>query len=162
MTPRRLMFVPAVASLALALAVHSAAAAAPAPSEQALERAVAAKVNAVREREGLAPLAVDDELAAIARRYSCEMARRGFFSHIAPDGETMRDRLRKAGKRFAAAGENIARIESADPAERAVSGWLKSPGHRENMLNTRFTRTGVGVCRAGRAVYVTQLFLRPR
>jgi uncharacterized protein YkwD len=64
--------------------------------------------------------------------------------------------------RYLAAGENLARIESRDPVGRAVSGWLKSPGHRENMLSARFTTTGVGACRKGRAIYFTQLFLRPR
>lgn len=151
---------PLVALLSSAPLVATAARE-PASTEAALERTVVDRVNAARGREGLEPLAHDEELATIARRYSCEMARRGFFDHISPDGETMGDRLRKARTRYASVGENIARIESRDPAERAVAGWLKSPGHRENMLGPRFTRTGVGACRAGRAIYFTQLFLRP-
>lgn len=66
----------------------------------------------------------------------------------------------KAGKRFVMIGENIARIDGRDPAARAGAGWLKSPSHRENTMSRGFTRTGVGACRSGRAVYVTQVFLR--
>jgi uncharacterized protein YkwD len=75
----------------------------------------------------------------------------------------MGERLRAAGHAFRSAGENIARIETrGDPAARAVAGWMKSPGHRENILSPRFTSTGVGACRSGRAVYFTQVFIRPR
>jgi uncharacterized protein YkwD len=134
----------------------------PAAAENPVEGDVVTRVNDARRREGLAALMVDPELVTIARRYSCDMAKRGFFDHTSPDGETMGDRMRKAGKRYRSVGENIARIESRDPAERAVAGWLKSPGHRENMLGREFTHTGVGACRAGRAVYLTQVFLTPR
>jgi uncharacterized protein YkwD len=47
----------------------------------------------------------------------------------------------------------IARRHSCDMAER---------NYFENMLSPRFTTTGAGACRKGRAVYFTQLFLRPR
>ena len=65
-------------------------------------------------------------------------------------------------KTFTAAGENLAYIEARDPAAKAVAGWMKSPSHRENILSRDFVMTGVGACRAGRATYFTQLFLRPR
>jgi uncharacterized protein YkwD len=127
-----------------------------------VEQAVHDAVNEARRAEGLPPLNADEDLARIARDHSCAMARQGFFDHQSPGGETMGDRIRKAGKRYASVAENIARIESRDPAARAVAGWLKSPGHRKNMMAPAFTHTGVGACRAGRTVYFTQLFLRPR
>jgi uncharacterized protein YkwD len=127
-----------------------------------LERQVVDAVNEVRRDRKLPALAHDPELAEIARRHSCAMAERGFFEHTDPDGGSMAERLAQARKKFRAAGENLARIESRDPAARAVAGWMKSTGHRENMLSPRFTTTGVGACRGGRAVYFTQLFLRPR
>ncbi|HYE89926.1 MAG TPA: CAP domain-containing protein [Terriglobales bacterium] len=133
-----------------------------AADEAPLERAVLDEVNAARRAEGRGPLAADPRLTDTARAYSCAMAREGFFDHTAPDGQTMGDRVRKAGLRYSVVGENIAKIESRDPAARAVAGWLKSPGHRENIMEPRFTHTGVGACRAGRAVYFTQIFARPR
>jgi uncharacterized protein YkwD len=157
------LLVVALGSIAAPLAASPATAQEAPRGVAAIERAVLDKVNEIRRERGLPPLAPDPALAAIARGYSCAMAERGFFDHTAPDGTTMGDRLRAAGQRYRSAGENIARIETrGDPAERAVTGWLKSPGHRENLLSKSFTTTGVGACRAGRAVYFTQVFVRPR
>ena len=133
-----------------------------APAGESVERAVLDAVNDTRRSGGLEPLQSDEALARIARDHSCAMARRGFFDHKSPDGETMGDRIRKAGTRYASVAENIARIDGPEPAGRAVAGWLKSPGHRKNIMTPGFTQSGVGACRAGRAVYFTQLFLRPR
>ena len=147
----------------LVATVAFAAAAEPEPPLAAVERAVVDKVNDARRERKLPPLSPDPALADIARRHSCAMAEKGFFDHTDPGGASMAERLAQAGKRYLAAGENIARIETrGDPAARAVAGWLKSPGHRENMLSPRFSATGVGACRGGRGVYFTQLFLRPR
>jgi uncharacterized protein YkwD len=133
-----------------------------APAGAALERAVLEAVNEARRSEGLEALRSDEALARIARDHSCAMARQGFFDHTSPDGDTMGDRIRKAGKRYASVAENIAQIEGRHPVRRAVAGWLESPGHRTNIMTPAFTHSGVGACRTARAVYVTQLFLRPR
>ena len=144
------------------LTLASVAVAAPAPPLADFERAVEDAVNEARRERRLPPLTHDPTLSEIARRHSCDMAERGFFEHTAPDGASMAERLKQGGIRYLAAAENLARIEGRDPMDRAVSGWLKSSGHRENMLSPRFTTTGVGACRKGRAIYITQLFLRPR
>lgn len=148
----------------LLLVAPSLAAAAPSPAGAvAIEQAVVDAVNVARRESGLTPLAADPRLTEIARGHSCAIAGGGFFDHAAPDGTTMGDRLRAAGVQYRSAGENIAHIQSrGDPAVRAVTGWLRSPSHRENILSPRFTATGVGVCQVGRAFYFTQLFLRPR
>jgi uncharacterized protein YkwD len=132
------------------------------PAVEALEQAVADRVNGIRRDQGRAPLRVDGALAAVAREYSCGLARRGTLSHAGPEGGTVADRVRAAGKRFAAVGENLASNTNVrDPVATAVEGWMRSPGHRDNILEPSFTETGVGVCRAGDSVYVTQVFLRP-
>ncbi len=41
-----------------------------------------------------------------------------------------------------------------------MEGWMKSPGHRVNVLRPDFTDTGVGVCRDGTTYYFTEVFLR--
>jgi uncharacterized protein YkwD len=149
-----------VAAIAV-LALAAPAAADPVPAGDAVERAVLVAVNEERRRHALPPLKPDPSLAEIARRHSCDMAKRGFFSHTSPDGASMRERLAAGGVRYRAAGENLASIEAPDPVQRAVAGWMKSPGHRENILSREFTTTGAGACRAGRAVYFTQVFVRP-
>ena len=147
-------------AVALLIVLASATVTRPPPVEDG-EGPVIDAVNAVRRERGLSPLMTDAALSDIARRHSCDMAERGFFEHTAPDGASMVERLKQAAIRYRAAAENLARIEGRDPAARAVAGWLKSRGHRENMLSPRFTTTGVGACRKGRAVYITQLFIRP-
>jgi uncharacterized protein YkwD len=38
-------------------------------------------------------------------------------------------------------------------------GWMDSPGHRQNILDKGYTRTGIGVAVAGDdKVYITQMF----
>jgi uncharacterized protein YkwD len=127
-----------------------------------LEQAATDAVNDARRERKLPALTSDPLLDGIARRHSCDMAERGFFQHTTPDGASMADRLSQRGVRYLAAAENLARIDGRDPVPRAVAGWLKSPGHRQNMLSPRFTTTGVGVCRKGRVVYFTQIFIRAR
>ncbi len=53
-------------------------------------------------------------------------------------------------------GENI-----PQPVPTAIDGWMKSPGHRDNILRPIFTQTGVGVWQEGDKYYITQLFLLP-
>ncbi|MNT70219.1 Cysteine-rich secretory protein family protein [compost metagenome] len=63
--------------------------------------------------------------------------------------------------RFWAAGENLARnnYELPRAPEVAMQGWIKSPGHRANLVHPSFGRLGVGVAVAkdGKK-YLTQVF----
>ena len=54
---------------------------------------------------------------------------------------------------YYAVGENIAR--GYVDAQSAIDGWMESPGHKENMLESKFTHVGVGVY--GR--YYVQIFV---
>ena len=50
---------------------------------------------------------------------------------------------------------------AVDPAGVVVREWMKSQGHRDNILDTRFVETGIGVfVGPDRTVYFTQIFLR--
>jgi uncharacterized protein YkwD len=63
---------------------------------------------------------------------------------------------------FTGVGENLyLGLGPIDHVERAVEGWMESPGHREVMLSEIFTQTGVGMARRGEDVRVTQIFVRP-
>jgi uncharacterized protein YkwD len=45
----------------------------------------------------------------------------------------------------------------------AVSGWMKSKGHRRHILDPVFRETGVGVARGSDgSIYFTQMFLDRR
>lgn len=146
----------------LAVAAFSSPAA-PDNNTDAMEQAVVGRVNTIRREHGLGTLAVDPTLARVARDYSCQLARRHVLSHAGPQGRSVADRVRDAGKTFSVVGENLASNENApDPIDTAVTGWMQSAGHRANILRAEFTQTGVGVCRGESTFYFTQVFIRPR
>jgi uncharacterized protein YkwD len=113
--------------------------------------------NSARISSGASQVTLDERLTSIAEAHARDMAERGYFSHTTPEGVTFGDRLRAAGIPFGYAGENIAQNRSASGA---MEAWLNSTGHRENMLNTRFRRLGVGVYRASENTftYYVQVF----
>ncbi|MGW4025923.1 CAP domain-containing protein [Streptomyces sp. NPDC005009] len=113
--------------------------------------------NRERARAGLAPLSHDPLLATAAQAHSADMVARDFYSHTAPDGGKPWDRAAAAGSARRTIGENIACGQRS--AAEVVQGWMNSPGHRANILETGFTHIGVGFAGGGRAgTYWTQLF----
>ncbi|MFB6310174.1 MAG: CAP domain-containing protein [Salinirussus sp.] len=147
---------------------------APATAASDLERAVHKRVNEARMTRNLDPLDFDGELREIARFHSRDMAERGYFSHLSPDGADFSDRYDRFGYEchvqtgpatYATGGENLFRIRGAsglsdaNVADRAVAGWLDSPSHRRNLLHPDWRREGIGVARAeGGSIYITQNF----
>jgi len=146
-----------------------------------LERAILEHTNRERALHGLPALEVDDQLAAVARGHSADMAARGYFDHRTPQGRTPSQRAeacgynirkRLGGGRFAVGvGENIQKMPTGvvlgigqvdnDPesvARAQVRSWMKSPGHRRNILSRVYTRLGVGVAYDGTYYFSTQSF----
>jgi uncharacterized protein YkwD len=124
------------------------------PSAGGLDRASRATLcllNRVRASHGLAPLRADARLRAAARRYARHMVRHRFFGHVsAVTGSTLTSRVRSSGflrgARAYRIGENIAWGAGASAApRRIVRAWMRSPGHRANILDRSFRRVGVGI-----------------
>ena len=110
------------------------------------------------------PLRWNSTLAATASDHSADMATRDYFSHYAPGGVSPFQRMRAAGYRYRAAGENIAAGRSLSSPEAVVRAWLKSPAHCRVLMNRKYRELGVGrVEGAGKwTVYWTQNFGRSR
>jgi uncharacterized protein YkwD len=89
------------------------------------------------------------------------MARRKYFEHRGSDGSEPRDRVRRAGYQSRLTGENIAL--GPESAEEVVAGWLDSPGHCANIMDSRFEEIGVGLAtgRGRGQVYWVQKFGSP-
>lgn len=122
-----------------------------------LEEEIHILINKEREKNGLAPLALSPELSSVARKHSSDMAARNYFSHNSPEGITPFDRLRNAGISYGAAAENIAAGQKT--AEAVVKAWMNSSGHRKNILNGKYKKTGIGVAEKGSyGIYHTQVF----
>lgn len=127
-----------------------------------VEQRILYYTNIERSNAGKPALKWDDQLAVIGRDHCVDMAARGFFNHINPDGETPADRAVRHGylveKDFGTyvrvgVGENIAMLSNypGTPDELAriiVEAWMNSPGHRANIVDSneqKFTLLGVGV-----------------
>lgn len=114
----------------------------PAPPQMELEVHLAA-VNAERARSGRPALALSRDLTAVAQAHACDMAQRGYFSHTTPEGRDMITRARRAGvERICMMGENIARGQRDVPS--VMGTWMRSPGHRRNILDGDYTVVGFG------------------
>ena len=150
------------AALALHAATWPTCAVGAERSIEEIETAVARRVNGIRGEEMRPPLRTDPGLVRIAREYSCALLELGALSHQDGSGKTVSDRVLAAGKPYQAVGENLASSSGAgDPVDAAVGAWMRSTGHRENILRPDFVETGVGACRKGETYYFTQIFLRP-
>ena len=149
-------------ALALVIASGPVHASAAERSIEELEVAVTRRVSAIRGEHMRPPLRTDPDLVRIARAYSCALLQRGTLSHQDPSGKTVGDRVLAAGKPYQAVGENLASSSGAgDPVDATIGAWMRSTGHRENILRPDFVETGVGACRSGQTYYFTQIFLRP-
>lgn len=126
------------------------------------ERSAFELINQRRVEAGLSPLTWSDDLAAVARMHSQNMAEFSFFSHRGLDNKLVSDRadLLKIG-RWRSIGENIAFNRGyADPVGKAVELWLGSPDHRRNMLDAHWKESAIGVAKAADgSMYFTQVFL---
>lgn len=120
--------------------------------ETANARQILDLTNIIRARQHLKPLVWDDEVAEVAYLHSKDMKDSNYFAHESPEFGSLGDRLTRGKVTFRAAGENIASNYADGIA--AVQGWLNSEGHRQNVLNPKFNRLGVGVYET----YYTQNF----
>jgi uncharacterized protein YkwD len=106
--------------------------------------------NRERSERGLAPLREHAKLRQAAEGHSDDMVAGRYFSHDAPDGDDMVDRILRTGYVRGAAGwslgENIA-YGTGDLATAAQihRAWMRSPGHRANILRRQFREIGIGI-----------------
>ena len=97
-------------------------------------------VNDAREAAGVDALALDPALCGAAQLRSGECVSK--FSHTRPDGSSYKSAISEAGVSCGYTGENAATGQSS--AKQVVDSWLNSEGHRANILNSNYTRLGVG------------------
>lgn len=141
-----------VVAIALVGALAAPAAAAENASREvtaadALEVAVLSEVNALRARHKLAPLRLNNRLAAAADAHSAAMANHGFFAHESSDGSAFWKRVRRfygdRGFGYWSVGENLLWSSPSIDAADAVQMWLDSPPHRKNLLKRGWREIGL-------------------
>jgi uncharacterized protein YkwD len=132
------------------------------PEIASLERAMHARLNRDRAKQGLAPLAFDEKLASVGRAHSEDMRTHKFFAHDSPQTGSLEDRLDRAGYLNRLARENLGEGPTVDGTQDAL---LKSPGHHANIMAKDVTHVGIGIVKGGLAapanILVTQVFATP-
>jgi hypothetical protein len=124
---------------------------------------VVALTNNERTQNKLGQLTPNVALNAAAQAKAADMAAKGYFSHVGPDGKTPWQWILSGGYQYQYAGENLAVrfINSAD----VVNAWMASPTHRANIVKAVYTDIGVGTAQGlfqgQMATYVVQYFATP-
>ncbi len=124
----------------------------PSTEDQARIRAsVLCLINRVRAEHGLQPLTVNAQLEAAAEGHSAELIADDYFAHVSPSGETPVDRIKATGYIPNSTvgyviGENLAwGTYTLSTPQAIVEAWVASPGHLANILESRYTETGIGI-----------------
>ena len=99
--------------------------------------------NEIRIAAGLQPLAISPTLMMSARFKSQAMTDMGYMSHDSPVYGSFWNIPRELfGYPVVAMRENLARWNRSPQA--VVDAWMRSEGHRANILNPNSTEIGVG------------------
>lgn len=134
---------------------------APAPGTADLsanEKLLLDLINQERAKSNIAPLQADAELMKVARIKAKDMADNNYFSHYSPTYGSPFDMMRQFGITFKSAAENIA---GNSTVQGAVNAWMKSEGHRQNIMNSSYTHTGIGIAESNKYGYLfVQMFIR--
>lgn len=108
--------------------------------------------NEARKKRNKPPLRLRGALNAAAVKYAIVMDQNDHFDHVgpAPENTTFDQRIKaECADCFKTMGENIAFGQKNEAA--VTTAWMKSPGHRRNILNRSFRFVGFG--RAGSEPY---------
>lgn len=122
------------------------------------EKTILILVNQYRRQHGLASLEINNDISEIARNHSSNMA--NGLSNWGHDGYEERTKMVATVIRWEEFGENLARNSDRNSAQKAMTGWINSPLHEDNLIGD-FIFTGIGVARsASGEYYFTQIFVR--
>lgn len=119
--------------------------------------------NASRLSDAKPSLNINFILQEAATLKARDMAAKGYFSHISPDGTAPWYWLQQVGYSYAAAGENLA-VNFSD-SEDVIRAWMNSEGHKKNILNQKFSEIGIGIAsgvyKGRESVFIVQFFGKP-
>lgn len=115
------------------------------PKSFLTERGVIKWTNAQRVQIGALPALTENaKLDTAAAAKVQDMFSKQYFAHVSPEGKDAGDLAKAAGYQAIAIGENLA-LGNFEDDEALVQAWMDSPGHRENILSTRYQEIGAAV-----------------
>lgn len=101
------------------------------------------QTNQVRAAHGLPPLRLDARLNQSAALKAQNMFAEDYWNHVSPSCIQPWYWFNQAGYTYQYAGENLAK--DFDTTAGVMDGWMNSPGHAANILNTHYTDVGFAV-----------------
>lgn len=120
--------------------------------------------NEDRAKAGIPTLIEDPHLARAAQMKAEDMAAKGYFAHVDPEGRQPWYWMDKVGYDYSYAGENLA-VNFTD-SEDVQKAWMNSPTHHANIVKSQYTRVGFGVAQGTyqgkETTFVVQFFATPR
>jgi uncharacterized protein YkwD len=142
----------AIGACSLATAMAAPASAASPCGGSNLRSSTICLINAERSARGMPALRLDSRLSTAARRHSQDMAAGRYFAHDSRNGTRFSARIARTGwmngRGAWSVGENIAWGSGTRATPRSiVAAWMRSAGHRHNILNPKFHVIGIGIAR---------------
>lgn len=136
-----------------------------APAQDSTADTLLILINQARINSGLAPLAVNAQLAVAAQSHADDMARNGVgIGHSGTDGSTPTIRILRAGYGAYSwgplVGENWAAFRTI---EESMKMWMSDAPHRGNILRQAYREIGIGTGQSplGAPILVTDFGAQP-
>lgn len=107
-------------------------------------------INTDRQNNGIAPVVLDDSLNGVAQGHSQSMLTNNFFGHTDTLGRTPDDR-RRAAHIQTPIRENLGKSSSIELAQ---AGLMRSPVHRDAILDPTMKRVGIGIVKNAEGYYL--------
>lgn len=123
-----------------------------------IETEMLARINDLRRRAGLPPLAPNPLLDRISQEHAEDMLLRSYYNHVSPEKTSPIERVRKTGYAPRIVAENIARGPST--VGEVMDNWMLSREHRGNVLHPAFRDLGVGIAVGRNSVGLTVLWVQ--
>lgn len=121
-------------------------------------------VNQERAKVGVAPLKLDERLNASAQEKADDMQNRDYYDHKSPDGiEGYSLVFKHMPNKCRYASENLAKVSTTDSkfgsSRFTIDNWMRSTkGHREAILDAKYSLVGFGISKQGYDLIVVQHF----
>lgn len=107
------------------------------------ENSVEIILNEIRLKNNRQALKKDELLTLAAQAHAKDMRYKGYFSHTGLNGSNHFGRIKRQGYTACYTAENIAKGQKT-PAK-AMADWMRSEGHRHNILSGRPIHYGLGI-----------------
>lgn len=131
----------------------------PPANEAALVSQFLAMVNQARVQNGAQPLTENAVLDGLAQAKAKDLVVYNYFDHYSPRLGWPIDQEEAAGFRaYSMGAENLAETANVSTA---FAMLMASPLHRENILDTAFTQTGIAIVPVTNGVLVDEFFTGP-